>query len=412
MLPLQTPAQAIAATVRGEWGRILASLVKSLGDFQLAEDALQDAAAKALTHWQTNGIPKSPAAWLITTARRGAIDRIRRDRHFASKQAELSYLADLEANDMPDPDAIPDKRLEMIFTCCHPALAQKTQQALTLHTLGGLTTDQIATAFLDRPSAMAQRLTRAKQKITAAGIPYEIPDATQMPDRLTAVLGVLYLIFNAGYTAPDTGADLTAEATRLTRIIRNLLPGEPEVAGLLALMRLHASRRFARRDGQGAMVPLEHQNRARWDQAAIAEGVAILTATLPMGRLGPYQLQAAISAVHAQATDWAATDWPQICALYDLLFAMHPSPVVQVNRAVAVAFAGNVPRALKLLDAASDHAAMDTYQPYFAARADLLARAGHHADAAMAYARAIDLAPTQAESDFLKSKAANLPPHG
>lgn len=414
MLPSHTLQQAIDKTVREEWGRILAALVKTLRDFQLAEDCLQDAILSAMQHWQKNGLPASPAAWLITTARRKAIDRLRRDKNFTAKQADISYLLDLEhqAEDAYQPEIIPDKRLEMIFTCCHPALEEKTRVALTLRTLGGLTTDEIAAAFLDRPDAMAQRLVRAKKKIALAGIPYQVPDQLVLPERLSSVLGVIYLIFNAGYSCgvgeTTIRSDLTEEAIRLARIIRELLPDEPEVGGLLALMLLHDSRRFSRSNATGGLVPLEQQNRNRWDTSKIEEGAILLEDILPKQRVGPYQLQAAISALHAQSPSWDATDWPQIEALYQMLYAMQPSPVVYINLAVAVSYASSTKAALEMLDAVAVDGQLDQYQPFFAAKADVLSRAGDRLSAKACFQTAINLSNNTFEKEFLQDKVIRL----
>lgn len=414
MLPPHTLQQAIDKTVREEWGRILAALVKTLGDFQLAEDSLQDAVISALQHWQKNGLPVSPAAWLITAARRKAIDRLRRDRNFMSKQGDISYLLDLEhqAKETYQPEFIPDKRLEMIFTCCHPALEEKTRVALTLRTLGGLTTEEIAAAFLDRPDAMAQRLARAKKKIALAGIPYHVPEKSVLPERLSSVLGVVYLIFNAGYSSGSgeilVRSDLTEEAIRLARIIRELLPEEPEVGGLLALMLLHDSRRFSRSDSDGGLVPLELQNRKRWDGSKIEEGAALLEEILPKQRVGPFQLQAAISALHAQSASWSETDWPQIEALYQMLYAMQPTPVVYINLAVAVSYARSTNAALDMLNAVADDGQLEQYQPFFAAKADVLSRAGDLSAAKACFQTAIDLSNNTQERAFLQNKISAL----
>lgn len=406
-----SPQQMIALTVQEEWGRILSALVKSLGDFQLAEDCLQDAVARALEVWPETGLPRSPAAWLITAARRRAIDRFRREARLAARIPELSHLMDHanEAPDHEDKSDLQDKRLEMIFTCCHPALEEKTRIALTLRTLGGLTTEAIAAAFLDRPDAMAQRLVRAKRKIALAGIPYEIPPPEALPDRIAAVLSVIYLVFNAGYTTAGSGeAGPSREAIRLGRIMRELMPDDCEVAGLLALMLLHDARRGARLDTAGRMVPLSDQNRALWDRAKIAEGDTILQAVLPRGQTGPYQLQAAISAVHANSPDWAATDWSQITALYAVLYRTTPTPVVRINHALAVSYAQSVQDGLAMLDDPAQDPRLAGYQSYHAARADLLERAGALTAACASYDAAIALSDQPVERAFLVAKRARI----
>lgn len=407
MLPPQTPAQAIERTAREEWGRILAALVKSLGDFQLAEDSLQDAVTRALEVWGDSGLPDAPDAWLMTTARRRAIDRIRRDARFAARKAELSHLLDSAHFDEADvvQEVIPDKRLEMIFTCCHPALDEKTQVALTLRTLGGLSTDDIAAAFLDKPATMAQRLVRAKQKISGARIPYEIPQQTDLPARISAVLAVIYLIFNQGYSTLNAQSQsLTDEAIRLGRIMSHLLPDEPEVMGLLALMLLHEARRHSRRNSQGELIPLEDQNRKRWDRAKIAEGDALLHRALPQGAVGPYQLQAAISGIHAGSPTWDDTDWAQIAALYGLLFQIQPTPVVQVNHAVAVSYARSAAEGIALLVPLGEMPRFAAYQPYHAACAALFARSDDSGRAKHAYDAAIALTDDPAERRFLERR--------
>jgi len=415
MLPPYTLDQTIERIVREEWGRILASITKTLGDIQLAEDSLQDAVEAALKDWHVNGLPRSPAAWLIVAARRKAIDRLRRTARFASKQPELAYLISLDnqaSNDLPDKDAIADKRLEMIFTCCHPSLAQKTQVALTLRTIGGLTTDEIAQAFLDTPTAMAQRLVRAKKKIKLANIPYIVPSRDAMPERLRGVLSVIYLIFNEGYAASSgpnlTRVDLSDEAIRLARIMAHLMPDETEVAGLLALVLLHDSRRAARADKDGAMIALEHQNRALWNKSKIAEGTELLKTTLRRQQVGPYQVQASISALHVEAPDWNATDWPQIAALYNLLYEMQPSPVVAINQAMAVSYAGTVADALAMLDEIAGAHAITNYKAYHVARADLVQRSGDMNGARQSLTQAIALTDNAVERDFLKRKLHNF----
>lgn len=410
MLPPITLERSIDKTVREEWGRILASLVKSLGDIQLAEDCLQDAIVSAMTHWQKNGLPNSPAAWLITVARRKAIDRLRKGQKFAAKQDEIAYLLDLENQSTDDlmVEDIPDKRLEMIFTCCHPALEEKTQVALTLRTLGGLSTEEIAAAFLNSSDTMQRRLARAKKKISAVKIPYKVPENKDLPERLSAVLRVLYLIFNEGYSASSgqhlTRSELSEEAIRLARIVAKLLPEETEVAGLLALMLLHDARRTARANADGSMIALENQNRARWDKSKISEGVSILKETLPLQRIGPYQLQAAISAVHDQSPSWETTDWQEIVALYDLLYSHQPSPVVLINRAMATSYARSEYEALQMLDEANGDGALDNYQHYYAARADFLVRTDQFDEAATCFKTAIELSKNDQERAFLTSK--------
>ncbi len=410
MLPPFPIDQVITRTVREEWGRLLSSLARSLGDIELAEDVLQDAAVKALAHWPKDGLPETPAAWLLTTARRTAIDRIRRQSRFRELTPQLSYEWSL--NDTGDGiellTDIPDKRLELIFACCHPALDEKTRVALTLHTLGGLPTESIAKSFLDKTPAMSQRLVRAKRKITAAGIPYEIPDASVLPERLDAVLSVIYLIYNHSYVTSGARGlvceDLANEAIRLGRILLSLMPNEAEVRGLLALMLLHDSRRQARLSSEGYMVSLERQNRQRWNSAQIEEGQALVKSALTLGRVGPYQLQAAISALHSEATQWGDTDWAQIVALYALLRSMRPSPVVDVNHAVAVSYSHTAEDALALLDAIAAKSDLSQYQPYFAARADILFRMNRRDESYKNYELAIALSDNDAEVRFLKDQ--------
>ncbi len=414
MLPSLTPDQIIEKTIREEWGRILAALVGGLNDLQLAEDCLQDAVVSAMHHWRKNGLPRSPAGWLITVARRKALDKLRRDQSFAKKQPEIAYLLDLENRPLDDTmlDAFPDKRLEMIFTCCHPALGQKSQVALTLRTLGGLTTEEIASAYLDTADGMQKRISRAKKKIAGAAIPYEIPDRQDLPDRIRSVLNVVYLIFNEGYTATKGDnlhrKDLSDEAIRLARILVSLMPEHAETAGLLALMLLHDARRATRTGPEGDLIPLEAQNRRRWNQSRIAEGVGILKKTLPKKQIGPYQLQAAISGVHAQSASWQQTDWHEISTLYELLYAHQPTPVVRINQAVAVSYAASPQFALEMLDQLADDPKVQDYQPYHAALGDLLERAGDADRALASYQRAMALTENARERNFLVEKSARV----
>lgn len=400
----------VERTIREEWGRVLASLNARVRDLELAEDSLQEAVVTALQTWPGDGLPDHPAAWLLTTARRKAIDRIRRDRAFESKRSELLALAAYRTHaEQDDVDSsIPDDRLQLIFTCCHPAIAEQSRVALTLCTLGGLTTSEIAHAFLVPESTMAQRLVRAKNKIKAANIPYRVPPPDLWAERFESVLAVIYLIFNEGYAAtsgPDlTRADLSQEAIRLGRFLVSLAPHDAEGAGLLALMLLHDARRDARTDPSGRFVPLEHQDRGRWNREQIAAGVASLERALNMKRLGPYQVQAAISAVHVQAESYAATDWRQIVGLYDTLRELQPSPVVKLNAVVALAMVNGPEAGLDALVELKEQGALERYQPYHAARADLLRRAGRFREAVAAYRDAIVLTGNLTERRFLEER--------
>ncbi|MDI9950367.1 MULTISPECIES: RNA polymerase sigma factor [Rhodococcus] len=394
---------AVDAAFRDEWGQVVATLIGLTGDWDLAEDCAQDAFASALTNWRRDGVPRRPGAWLTTTARNRAIDRLRRDAAGAGKVRQLAVLT----RDPDEPhDEIPDERLRLIFTCCHPALPFPARVALTLRTLAGLSTAEIARAFLTAESTMAQRLVRAKRKIHEAGIPYRVPPVEVLSPRLAAVLAVLYLIFNQGYDEED-GRALTAEAIRLARLLIRLMPQEPEPRGLLALMLLHESRRATRTD-DGALVTLENQDRSRWDHALIAEGVATLDQALALGRIGGYQVQAAIAACHVTAPDAASTDWPQIAALYTELARLAPSPVVDLNHAVAVAMADGIPAGLALVDEITASGRLDRYHLLPATRADLLRRDGRTAEAEAAYEQALQLAPTEAERRYLTGRLREL----
>ncbi|QCI65710.1 RNA polymerase sigma factor [Phreatobacter stygius] len=397
--------------VRLDGGRLLSCLIINLRDFQLAEDSLQDALESAVMHWSRDGLPGSPSAWLMRTARRKAIDRIRKAASFRSKSAELAALIVLDnaASQDDETEAIADERLKLIFTCCHPALDQKTSVALTLRAIGGLKTEEIARAFVVSPDSMAQRLVRARHKIAKAGIPYEVPGPDGWSQRLDAVLAVIYLIFNEGYAASSQQhlrTELCVEAIRLGRVLTALCPREPEVEGLLALMLLHQSRCATRLDGLGAIVSLEDQDRGRWDRGLIAEGTTLLERALRRGRPGPYQLQAAIVAVHAEGASFAETDWHEVALIYQTLVAMRPNPVFELNHIVALSYAQGPGVALDRL--ATIAAALGAYQPYHAVRADILARLGQVEPARRAYQEAIRLSGNDAERLFLTQRLGAL----
>jgi RNA polymerase sigma-70 factor, ECF subfamily len=406
---------------RDEGPRVLATLIRQVGDFQLAEDALQDALADAAAIWPRDGVPRNPGAWLTVAARRRALDRLRRARNLADRTQALEQIMALDDphDDDPvahavaaDPPAYADDRLRLVFTCCHPALALDARTALTLRALGGLTTGEVARAFLVAEPAMAQRLVRVKRKIAAAGIPYRVPAAEELPERLAGVLRVVYLIYTEGHNASTGEAldrpDLCAEALRLARLLTELMPEDAEVKGLFALLLLTDARRAARVDASGRYVALGDQDRGRWDAERIAKGGRILEAALRLGRPGPYQLQAAIAALHDEAPAFEQTDWPQIAALYAALARMDRSPVVEVNRAVAIGFADGPAAGLEVLEAAARDRRLNGYQPLHAARADLLRRLGDAPGARAAYARAMALTDNAVERAELRRRMGAL----
>jgi RNA polymerase sigma-70 factor (ECF subfamily) len=400
-------AAAIDRIARLDGGRLLSNLVGAIRNFQLAEDSLQDALESALIHWNRNGLPAAPNAWLMQTAKRKAIDRLRRSANFRSKSAEIAHLIEMENASVmdDDPDPFGDERLKLIFTCCHPALDRKTCVALTLRSVCGLKTEEIADAFLDGHEAMAQRLVRARHKIAAAAIAYEVPGPDDWTERLESVLAVVYLIFNEGYASGGDShirSDLCEEAIRLGRLLALLRPNEGEIEGLLALMLLHHARRDARLGAKGEILSLEDQDRSLWQRTEIAEGIAILERALRHGRPGPYQLQAAIIAVHAEAASFAETNWAEIALLYRELSRTANNPVYELNRIVALSYVEGPNAALGLLQPIAQ--ALVQYQPFYAVQADLLVRTGQIGAARLAYQTAVRLSQSDAERLFLARK--------
>jgi RNA polymerase sigma-70 factor (ECF subfamily) len=414
------PGEKVERVFREEYGRIIASLIRVSGSFELAEESLQEAFVSALATWERAGIPGNPAAWLTTVARRKLLDLLRREKIKSDKQSELEFetsrLQPADNSWQPglneEFEEYADERLRLIFTCCHPALSREAQVALTLRTLGGLSTTEIARAFILPEPTLAQRLVRAKQKIRNAGIPYEVPAREILSARLSSVQAVVYLIFNEGYSATAGKSlireDLCSEAIRLGRLLCQLIPNEPENLGLLALMLLQDSRRGARINRDGGFVPLDEQDRSRWDRKAIDEGLALIAAALRLRKVGPYQLQAAIAALHAEAETAAETDWRQIVALYNELLRISPSPIVQLNKAAAVAMCDGAEKGLAQIDEAGSSGGLDDYYLFHASRADVLRRLNRADAAAAAYRRALELVPNQVEQDYIRRRLREL----
>jgi RNA polymerase sigma-70 factor (ECF subfamily) len=410
---MRRASDTLEKVFREEYGRIIATLIRISGSFDLSEEALQEAFTSAAAIWETKGAPRNPGAWLTTVAHRKLLDAVRREKTKANKQTELEYEAERlqsydEAASFEETPEYPDDRLRLIFTCCHPALNREAQVALTLRTLGGLTTTEIARAFLLPEPTLAQRLVRAKNKIRVARIPYGVPSLELLGERLAAVQAVIYLIFNEGYsaTAGDrlVRRDLCAEAIRLARVLCELLPDEPENLGLLALMLLQDSRREARMNAQGELVTLEEQDRSRWDEREIEEGLHLVERALSLGRVGNYQLQAAIAAIHAEANADGETDWPQIVALYKELMRINSSPVVALNHAAAVAMSEGLEKGLSLLEEVGEAGKLDHYYLFHAARADVLRRLNRFQEATTSYTRALSLTTNQVEQQYIRRR--------
>jgi len=406
--------EVVDVVYRSESRQVLATLIRLLGDFETAEEALHDAFAVAVEQWARDGVPANPRAWLVSTGRFKAIDGMRRRARFDASLMELAKQLEQSTSDAEEwnEESVEDDRLRLIFTCCHPALAPEAQVAMTLREVCGLTTEEIARPFLTKPATVAQRIVRAKAKIREARIPYEVPSERELPDRLDAVLRVVYLVFNEGYSASSGGSltrhDLSAEAIRLGRLLIELLP-EPEAMGLLALMLLHDSRRATRTSPTGDLILLENQDRALWNRDQITEGVSLVARALSSGQVGPYTIQAAIAAAHAQAPSSATTDWAQIVALYDLLMRAEPSPVVELNRAVAVAMRDNPLAGLTLIDTILARGDLENYHLAHAARADLCRRLERTAESRVSYERALSLTQQEPERRFLERRLSELP---